>query len=156
MNSLYPTNQNYNKTFSLLAIDEDKDDFEKMVFTNNRTPIPKETAYPTSVLKITHTEALTDASATGYFILPVTLVNFLKPSIKLILEILSKLMSTYMCEPDIYGIPEQECIAHIIPGLEHASSIYISVLCDDGFKDQYDESRCSVYFNKKIVWKGVR
>ena len=65
-------------------------------------------------------------------------------------------MSTHTCEIDIDGIPEQAQISHIVLGLAHASLISIILLCGASFKVQYDESRCSVYFNNNIGWKGGR
>ena len=66
---------------------------------NNRTSTPMETAYSTSVLKITSIEAISDAGAAGHFVLPGTSVKKLKPEIKPILIILLngyRLMSTYV------------------------------------------------------------
>ena len=84
------------------------------------------------------------ASATGHLILPGKPIKNLRPAIKPISINIpggSKLMSMHMCELDIEGIPEQAQIAHIFPGLAHASLISISVLCDACCKVQYYEIR---------------
>ena len=68
----------------------------------------------------------------------------------------SKLRSTHTYDLDIDGIREQANLAHIVPGLAHAYLISISALLDAGFKVQYDENICSVYYNNKLVWKGSK
>ena len=67
-----------------------------------------------------------------------------------------KLRSTHTCNIDIDGISETEKLAHIVPGLAHASLISISVLCDVVCKVQYYENIYGLYYNKKLVWKGGR
>ena len=70
------------------------------------------------------------------------MVNTLKPVIKptsIKPPDRSKLRSTHTCNPHIKGTTETAKIAHIFPGIAHASLISISVLCDAGCKVQYDE-----------------
>ena len=44
--------------------------------------------------------------------------------------------------------------AHILPGLTHTSLISINMLCDAGWKVEYDTSDCRVIFKHGVVWKG--
>ena len=77
-------------------------------------------------MNITNKEAIADAGATEYFVLPGT---------------------PHTCDLYIEDIPEQAKPVHIVPGLSHASLISISVLYDTVFKVHYDENLCSVYYN---------
>ena len=70
----------YNR-FALLATDEDDDDYEKTTIINNQTPKTIDTAYSTSLMKITKNESIADEGATGNFFLPVTRVKDLQPAI---------------------------------------------------------------------------
>ena len=118
-----------------------------------------ETAYYTSIIKIIKQDAIVDAGSTGHFFLPGTPVKNVQPASKYISVNLidgSKLRSTHTCNIDIAGIPEKANREHIVPGLAHASIISISVLCNAGCKVQYNENICSVYYNRKLVYKVGR
>ena len=110
-------------------------------------------------MKIINKEAISDAGETGKFVLPGTTVKVFQPAIKLISINLpdgSKHMFTHTCDLDIDGTPKQAKLAHMVSGLEYAYLISISILCDAGFRVQYDDSICSFYYNKKLVWKVGR
>ena len=81
-------------------------------------------------MKITYKEAIEDTGATGNFFLPGTLVKNLQSSVKTIsinLPDRSKIRPMHTCDLDIKVIQEKAKLAHIVPGLAHASLISISV-----------------------------
>ena len=117
--------------FALLSTDEDDDNIEETTIINNRTPKTMEKAYSTLLTNIINKEAISDAGATGNFVLTGTPVNNLQIEIKPISinhPYGSKIRSTHMCDSDIDGTPEKAKLAHIVPGLAHLSLISISVL----------------------------
>ena len=126
---------------------------------NNGTNKKMETEYSTSIIKITNKKSITEAGATKTLFLPATSVKNVQPAgkpISINLSDRSKLRSSHTCNLDIEGITEKENLAHIVPGLSHASLISISFLCNAGCKGRYDEKICSVYYNSKLVWIGGR
>ena len=142
VNSLYLTQHNTCNIFSLLATDEDNDEDEKTTIINKQTPKTMETAYSTYLMKIKNKEYIEYSGSTVHFLLPGTPVNNLQPAIKPIsinISGRSKLRSTHTCNLDIDGIPETENLEHTVPGLAYASLISIIILCNAGFKVQYDE-----------------
>ena len=103
--------------------------------------------------------AVSDAGATGHFVLPgtpVTNVNISRHPLKINLPDGDCLTSTHTCTLDIPWLPNEANEAHTVPGLAHASLISIKILCDAGCKVTYDDDECRVYYNKKIVWLGKR
>ena len=115
--------------------------------------------FNTSHIKIAMDMEITDAGATGNFLLPVTQVKHLKPSGKTLTINLphgTQLKSTHTCEINVPWIPKADRIAHIVPVMAHTSLVLIKVLTDVGCKFIYDKDGCRVYFNEKIVWDGEK
>ena len=103
-------------------------------------------------MKIAKNMAVADAGPTGHFVLPGTLVTNVKVArhpLKINLPDGECLTSTRTCTLDIQWLPDNAKEAHIVPGLAHASLIFIKILCDAGCKVTYDNDECRVYYNKK-------
>ena len=132
---MYPTTHKTNNIFALLATTDDNDDDDKTTIINYQTNKDTETAYSTSIIRITNLEAIADVGATVHFVLTGRLVKNVQLASNLITINLpdgSKLRSTHTCNLDIGFIPETEKLACIVPGLAHTYLISISVLCDAG------------------------
>ena len=103
--------------------------------------------------------AIADAGATGHFLLPGTPVTDVRPAktpIRINLPDGGCIKSTHTCMLDIPWLPREARMAHIVPGLAHTSLVSMSVLCDAGCRVEYDEERCNVHYQGKIVWSGGR
>ena len=86
-----------------------------MTIINNRTNKKIQTAYSTSIVKITDQDVIEDAGDTGHFILPGTPVNNVQPASKTISINLPDgyiLRSTHTCNLNIEYIPEKSKLAH--------------------------------------------
>ena len=124
----------------------------------NETPQHTENV-TTAQLKIAKNMAVTDAGATGHFVLPgtpVTNINIARHPLKINLPDGGCLTLTHTCTLDITWLSNEATEAHIVPGLAHALLISIKILCDAGCKVTYYDDECRVYYNKEIVWLGNR
>ena len=103
--------------------------------------------------------AIADAGATGHFVLPSTPVTDISPATKPLAINLTDgetIKSTHTCKLEIPWLPDESKISHIVPGLVHSSLVSIKFLCDAGCKVIYERYTCNVYFNKKLVWQGIK
>ena len=131
---------------------------------NNPSPTPACPAQPntifnTGAIKIAVDEAIADAGATGHFMVPGAPVLDVRPATKPLIIHLpdgETIKSTHTCKLNLPWLPEAATAAHIVPGLAHTSLISIRVLCDAGCEVIYNGNHCLVYYNKKLVWKGIR
>ena len=81
--------------------------------------------------------AISDAGATGHFVLPGTHVKNIKPTEKPLcinLPDVQQLKSTYTCQIDIPGIAEAATISHIVTVLAHTYLVSIKIIYDAGYK----------------------
>ena len=63
----------------------------------------------------------------------------------------SVIRSTHTCRLDIPWFPSVTKMGHIVPGLAHTSLVSISVLCNAGYKVEYDEGQCIVNYRGRTV-----
>ena len=98
--------------------------------------------FNTSHIKIAMNMAISDAGATGNFLLPGTEVKNLKPSDKPLTinpPDGTQIQSTHTCDINVPWIPKEDRIAHIVQGMTHTIIVSIKVLIDAGCKVIYDK-----------------
>ncbi len=61
-----------------------------------------------------------------------------------------KVVSTHVCDIKIPGLPTM-LMGHILPSLKVASLIEIRPLCKAGCKVVFDNEKCEVIFNNKVI-----
>ena len=64
-----------------------------------------------------------------------------------------KVVSTHVCDIKILGLPAM-LTGHIVPSLKVASLIGIRPLCKAGCKVVFDNEKCEVIFNNKVILTG--
>ena len=119
----------------------------------------EQTMFSTSKIKIEVNMAIVDASATGNFVLPFTPVTEISPATRpLVIKLLDgeTIKSTNTWKLAIPCLPDEEKIAHIVPGLVQSSLVFLKFPFDTGWKVIYKGHTCNVYFNANIVWKGMK
>ncbi len=62
----------------------------------------------------------------------------------------SKITSTHVCDIHIHGLPHI-LTGHIVPALSVASLIGIRPLCKVGCKVLFDDQKCDVIYNGKVI-----
>ena len=134
------------------SIESDEENI-KIYPSNLRT----QTVFNTSNINIEVDMAIADAGATGKFSPPGTPIKNIKQAEKpLCINLLDgkQIKSTHTCHIYIPWIPDAATRAYIVTCLDHTSLISIKMLCDSGWKVEYDASKCRVIFKHIIVWKG--
>jgi hypothetical protein len=66
-----------------------------------------------------------------------------------------KVLSTHKCDFIIPGLPTK-LIGHIVPGLAVASLVGIRPLCKAGCRVIFDDEKCDVVFNGKVILQGLK
>jgi hypothetical protein len=66
-----------------------------------------------------------------------------------------KIQSTHVCDINIPGLPTT-LTGHIVPPLTIASLIGIRPLCNAGCKVIFDNKKCDVIFNRKVILRGFK
>jgi hypothetical protein len=102
---------------------------------------------------IAPTHAIADTGATSIFIMKGTPVKTLRTTnnpITISLPDVSKVTSTHMCDINIPGLP-MVLTGYIVPGITMASLIGIRILCKAGCKVVFDNEKCKVFYENKII-----
>ena len=66
-----------------------------------------------------------------------------------------KVLSTHKCDFIIPGLPTK-LVGHVVPGLAVASLVGIRPLCKAGCKVIFDDEKCDVVFNGKVILQGLK
>ncbi len=64
-------------------------------------------------------------------------------------------MSTHICDINIPGLP-MVLMGHIVPSLAIASLMGICLLCKAGCTVIFDNDKCDVIFNGKVILRGYK
>ena len=109
-----------------------------------------------NAMTIATSEAIADTGATSIFIMEGTDVKNKRPATKPLTINLPdgrQIKSTHICDIDIPGLPAT-LTGHIVPGLAVASLFGIRVLCKAGCKVLFDNEKCDVCYNGKLILRG--
>ena len=63
--------------------------------------------------------------------------------------------ATQTCELDYHELPHKDRIAYIVPEMKNYSLISIKQLCDAGCQVLFQQKDCTVFFNNKIIMRGI-
>jgi len=66
-----------------------------------------------------------------------------------------KVKSSHICDINIPGLPTI-LMGHIVPSLTVASLIGIRPLCKAGCQVLFDDKKCDVIFNDKVILRGFK
>jgi hypothetical protein len=111
-----------------------------------------------NAMTIATSEAIADTGATSIFIMEGADVKNKRPAIKPLTINLPdgrqiKLM--HICDIDIPGLPTT-LTGHIVPNLAIASLFGIRVLCKAGCKVVFDDNKCDVFYQGKLILRGYK
>ena len=111
-----------------------------------------------NAITIAPTHTIADTGATSIFIMKGTPVKNLRTTnnpITISLPDGSKVSSTHICDINIPGLP-MVLTGYIVPGITMASLIGIQILCKAGCKVVFDNKKCEVFYENKIILKGYK
>ena len=131
----------------------------KMRELERQNEFTSDACFDMSGIKIGVDYAITDAGATGHFLLPeAPVINKCETTNPLTIHLPDgdKLTSTHTCDVDIPSLPKGARRAHIVPGLAHSSLISIKVLCKQGCTVIYKGNHRKIYYEGKLIWRGVK
>ena len=110
------------------------------------------------MLTIAANKAISDTGGTTIFIMNKGKVNnkrvTTKP-LKINLPDGTRIWSTHVCDIKIPGLPKL-LTGHIVPSLKIASLIGIQLLCKAGCKVMFDNNKCEVWYNGKVILAGTK
>jgi hypothetical protein len=109
-----------------------------------------------AVFKLKPNNAIADLGATQIFVMdgtPVINKRCTTCPLKVSLANGHKVTSTHMCDIKISGLPVT-LTGHIIPELSVASLFGIRVLMATGCKVRFDNLKCTVWYNNRIILQG--
>jgi hypothetical protein len=66
-----------------------------------------------------------------------------------------QIKSTHICDIDTPGLPTT-LTGHIVPNLAIASLFRIRVLCKAGCKVVFDDDKCDVFYQGKLILRGYK
>jgi hypothetical protein len=66
-----------------------------------------------------------------------------------------RIQSTHVCDIHIPGLPTV-LVGHIVPSLSIASLIEIRPLCKAGCTVMFDNEKCKVFYNEKVILMGLK
>ena len=118
------------------------------------TPMPQYL----NALTIATTQAIADTGATSIFIMDgVAVDNKRAASSPLTINLPDgkQVHSTHICDIQIPGLPTM-LVGHIVPSLNIASLIGIRPLCKAGCKVLFDDRKCDVVFQGKVILRGYK
>jgi hypothetical protein len=107
---------------------------------------------------ITPHQAIADTGATSIFIMEGTdVANRRIAASPLIINLAdgTKVQSTHVCDIHIPGLPVI-LTGHIVPALNVASLIGIRPLCKVGCIVTFDDTKCDVIYNDKVILRGYK
>ncbi len=106
-----------------------------------------------NAIMIATNQAIADTCNTSIFIMEGTDVDnkrIAKDPLPIKLPDGKKVVSTQICDINISGLPTM-LTGHIVPSLKVASLIGIHPLCKAGCKVVFDDEKCEVIFNNKVI-----
>jgi hypothetical protein len=107
---------------------------------------------------IATSEAIADTGATSIFIMEGADVKNKRPAIQPLTINLPdgrQIKSTHICDINIPGLPTT-LTGHIVPNLTIASLFGIRVLCKAGCKVVFDDDKCDVFYQGKLILRGYK
>jgi hypothetical protein len=111
-----------------------------------------------AAMTIASTEAIADSGATQIFVMdgiPVHNKRKTTCPLKVALADGRQVTSTHMCDIIIPGLPTM-LVGHIVPELSIASLFGIRVLTAAGCMAKFDNEKCVVKYNGKIILTGIK
>ena len=111
-----------------------------------------------NAMTIATSEAIADTGATSIFVMEGADVKNKRPAIKPLTINLPdgrQIKSTHICDIDIPGLPTT-LTGHIVPNLAIASLFGIRVLCKAGCKVVFDDDKCDVFYQGKLILRGYK
>ncbi len=113
-------------------------------------------AFAGTVFKLKPNNAITDSGATQIFVMDGTpVVNKCRTTCPLKVSLADgrKVTSTHMCDVKISRLPVT-LTGHIIPELSVAFLFGIRVLTAAGCEVRFDNLKCTVWYNNRIILQG--
>jgi hypothetical protein len=113
-------------------------------------------AFAGTIFKLKPNEAIADSGATQIFVMYGTpVINKRRTTCPLKVSLANghEVMSTHMCEVNISGLLDT-LTGHIIPESSVASLFGIRVLTAAGCKVRFDDLKCTVWYNNRIILQG--
>jgi hypothetical protein len=148
--SSYPTLYDHLLPLAVLLSIKVKDYDATVIASNCSTPLQHlECA---NAITITATHAIADTGATSIFIMkgmPAKNLRWSDHPITITLPDGSKVISTYICDITIPGLPTM-LMGHILLGITMASLIGIRIFCKVGCKVIFDDKKCEVIYKDNI------
>jgi hypothetical protein len=117
---------------------------------------PEDQHYANMLIEMSH--AIADMGATSNFVMEGMPMENIKPTMNPITINLpdgKKVTSTHTCDITILGLPTV-LIGHIVPGIKVALFFGIRVLCKAGCTVTFDDEKCVVEYNNKIILRGYK
>ena len=111
-----------------------------------------------NAMTIATSELIADTGATSIFIMEGVGVKNKRPAIKPLTINLPdgrQIKLTHICDIDIPGL-SKTLTGHIVPDLAIASLFGIRVLCKAGCKVVFDDDKCDVFYQGKLVLRGYK
>ena len=137
----------------------DDDDDDVTVVTSNKTPaISNATNHLALGLMISPSHAIADTGATSLFLTKDTpCLNRRRTSTPLTVTLPDgrKIVSSHICDVHIPGLPTI-LTGHIMPDMTTASLFGIRILCKAGCKVVFDDGKCQVFYNNKVILTGFK
>jgi hypothetical protein len=149
----YPTQVNLAALVAPTDIDDDA-----TVITSNRLCNGNQDAHHALGMLIGPSLAIADTSATSFFLTkgaPCQNKRRATNPITVKLTDGCKIKSTHICEIVIPGLPKV-LTGHIMPDMTTASLFGICILCKAGCKVLFDDNKCQVIYNSKVILTGYK
>jgi hypothetical protein len=111
-----------------------------------------------NALTIAANQAITDTGATSIFIMEdADMANKCITTSPLTINMPDgkKIQSTHVCDIHIPGLPTV-LVGHIVPLLSIASLIGIRPLCKAGCTVTFDNEKCKIFYNEKVILTGLK
>jgi hypothetical protein len=111
-----------------------------------------------NALTIAANEAIADTGTTAIFIMDDAEVNnkhVVEKPLKIKLPNGTTIWSIHVCDINILGLP-MKLTGHIVPSLKIASLIEIQPLYKVGCKVVFDNKKCKVIYNNKVILTGSK
>jgi hypothetical protein len=149
--SPYPTKY----LFSAATSSNDDVDDDITVVTSNTTPASKHVALG---MLVDPAHAIADTGATSIFLTtgaPCLNKRRTSSPISVTLPDGRKIVSSHICDVRIPGLPTI-LTGHIMPAMTTASLFGIRILCKAGCKVVFDNEKCQVFYDNKVILSGAK